>query len=69
MTFEEGERYRQAGVKDVDAYVVGIREENDKGILLAIFWTAQGTGTMLNADELMIKKEDYGKWTKVEDES
>jgi len=63
--FEEGERYRIED-KTVDMFVVGIDEETDKYIRLAIFWVNQQTGGMLSADEITIQKSDFSKWKKVE---
>lgn len=67
MTFEEGERYRNANSNGTDMFVVGIDKETDSEIELAIFWVNQETGKMLSADEITIKKEDYKNWKKVED--
>ena len=66
MKFEEGERYRHEKSMDVDIFVIGIKEENEDGTLMAIFYVNQTSGKMVSSDEIIVKPEDYGKWTKVE---
>lgn len=64
--FQEGERYRHERALDTDILVVAINKETEENIHLAVFFVAQSSGRFIAPDDIVIKKADYDKWTRIE---